>query len=417
MSKKPIDVLIAGGGFAGLALAIALRDGLGDSFNVTVADPALASAQSKDPRASAIAAAARRMFEAVGAWQAVEAKAQPITDMVVTDSKLDDAVRPTFLTFGGDVEHSRDSGVQNKETEPFAHMIENRHLIDALAERAREVGVELRAGAVTAFAANARAIDVTLKDGTEMSARLLVGADGARSAVREAAGIAIHGWDYDQSAIVTTVAHERDHNGRAEEHFLPAGPFAILPLTGKRSSIVWTETKAEAERIVALPDAEFHAELEKRFGLKLGDIEVAGPRRAFPLGLFTARSFIAGRLALIGDAAHIIHPIAGQGLNMGLRDAAALAEVVADAARLGLDPGDANVLERYQRWRRFDTMSMGAATDGLNRLFSNESDALRIMRDVGLGLVERMPALKRVFIREAAGFTGEVPKLLKGEAL
>jgi 2-octaprenyl-6-methoxyphenol hydroxylase len=407
MNRKPIDVLIAGGGFAGLALAIALRDGLGDNFAVIVVDPALASAQSKDPRASAIAAAARRMFEAVGAWQAVETQAQPILDMVVTDSKLDDAVRPTFLTFGGDVE----------EGEPFAHMIENRHLIDALVVRAREAGVELRAGAVTGFVAGPRGIDVQFKDGGEVSARLLVGADGARSAVREAAGIAIHGWDYDQSAIVTTVAHERDHNGRAEEHFLPAGPFAILPLTGKRSSIVWTEMKSEAERIVALPDVEFHAELEKRFGLKLGDIEVAGLRRAFPLGLFTARSFIADRVALIGDAAHIIHPIAGQGLNMGLRDAAALAEVIADAARLGLDPGGADVLERYQRWRRFDTMSMGVATDGLNRLFSNESDALRIVRDVGLGLVERMPALKRVFIREAAGFTGEVPKLLKGEAL
>jgi 2-octaprenyl-6-methoxyphenol hydroxylase len=401
----PIDVLIAGGGFAGLALAIALRQGLGESFSVTVADPALATPQSKDMRASAIAAAARRLFEAVGAWEGVDA--QPILDMVVTDSKLNDAVRPTFLTFGGDVE----------EGEPFAHMIENRHLIDALVTRARKAGVDLRAAPVTGFVAGARTVDVQFKDGTEISARLLVGADGAKSAVREAANIAIHGWEYDQSAIVTTVAHEREHNGRAEEHFLPAGPFAILPLTGKRSSIVWTETKAEAARIVALPDAEFHAELEKRFGLKLGDIKVAGPRRAFPLGLFTARSFIADRLALIGDAAHIIHPIAGQGLNMGLRDAAALAEVIADAARLGLDHGDANTLERYQRWRRFDTMSMGVATDGLNRLFSNESDALRIVRDVGLGLVERMPALKRVFIREAAGFTGEVPKLLKGEAL
>jgi 2-octaprenyl-6-methoxyphenol hydroxylase len=405
MKQKPIDTLIAGGGFAGLALAIALRQGLGEGFSVTVADPALASAQSKDPRASAIAAAARRLFEAVGAWDGVEA--QPILDMVVTDSKLDDAVRPTFLTFDGDVE----------DGEPFAHMVENRHLIDALVARARATGVGLLAGAVTGFAANTRAIDVQLKDGSEISARLLVGADGAKSAVREAANIAIHGWDYDQSAIVTTVAHERDHDGRAEEHFLPAGPFAILPLTGKRSSIVWTETKAEAARIVALPDAEFHAELEKRFGLKLGDIKVAGPRRAFPLGLFTARSFVADRLALIGDAAHIIHPIAGQGLNMGLRDAAALAEVIADAARLGLDPGDANTLERYQRWRRFDTMSMGVATDGLNRLFSNQSDALRIVRDVGLGLVERMPALKRVFIREAAGFTGDVPRLLRGEAL
>ena len=417
MKPKPIDVLIAGGGFAGLALAIALRDGLGESFTVTVADPALASAQSKDPRASAIAAAARRMFEAVGAWQAVEDKAQPILDMVVTDSKLDDAVRPTFLTFDGDVDDSRDSGVKNKKSEPFAHMIENRHLIDALVIRARNTGVDLRAGAVSGFTANPRTIDVQLKDSSKISARVLVGADGAKSAVREAADIAIHGWDYDQSAIVTTVAHERDHNGRAEEHFLPAGPFAILPLTGKRSSIVWTETKAEAARIVALPDIQFHSELEKRFGLKLGDIEAAGPRRAFPLGLFTARNFIADRVALIGDAAHIIHPIAGQGLNMGLRDAAALAEVIADAARLGLDPGDANTLERYQRWRRFDTMSMGVATDGLNRLFSNQSDALRIVRDVGLGLVERMPALKRVFIREAAGFTGDVPKLLRGEAL
>jgi 2-octaprenyl-6-methoxyphenol hydroxylase len=258
---------------------------------------------------------------------------------------------------------------------------------------------------------------VKLTDGSEIAARLLVGADGARSSIREQAGIATHGWDYDQAAIVTTVAHERDHQGCAEEHFLPAGPFAILPLTGKRCSIVWTERTREATRIVALPDDEFHDELEKRFGLRLGDIEVIGPRRAFPLGLHTARSFIAERLALVGDAAHVIHPIAGQGLNMGLRDVAALAEAVADAARLGLDVGGWQVLERYQRWRRFDTAMMGVATDSLNRLFSNRSDVLRLVRDIGLGLVERMPPLKRMFIREAAGFTGEVPKLLRGEAL
>jgi 2-octaprenyl-6-methoxyphenol hydroxylase len=405
--SKPIDVLIAGGGFAGLALAIALRQGLGESFAVTVADPAFAHEKSRDMRASAIAAAARRLFETVGAWQAVEQDAQPILDMVVTDSRLDDAVRPTFLTFEGDV----------AEGEPFAHMIENRHLIDALTARAREEGVALHAAPLIGFETASRAVRAQLKDGGDIAARLLVGADGARSAVREKAGIAVHGWDYDQSAIVTTVGHERDHNGRAEEHFLPAGPFAILPLTGKRSSIVWTESTKEAGRIVALPDTEFHAELEKRFGLKLGDIEVIGPRRAFPLGLFTARSFIADRIALIGDAAHIIHPIAGQGLNMGLRDAAALAEVIADAARLGLDPGAPDVLERYQRWRRFDTMSMGIATDGLNRLFSNRSDGLRALRGLGLGLVERMPALKGVFIREAAGFTGEIPKLLRGETV
>jgi 2-octaprenyl-6-methoxyphenol hydroxylase len=401
------EVVVGGAGFAGLALAIALRQGLGDPFTVTVADPALAHARSQDPRASAIAAAARRLFEAIGVWGAVAENAQPILDMVVTDSKLDDAVRPAFLTFGGEVE----------EGEPFAHMIENRHLVDALAEKAKSLGVELRATPVAGFAAGANSTEVQFADGESITARLLVGADGARSLIREQAGIATHGWDYDQCAIVTTVAHEREHNGRAEEHFLPAGPFAILPLTGRRCSIVWTETSGEADRIVALPDSEFHDELEKRFGLQLGDIEVVGPRRAFPLGLFTARTFIGERLALVGDAAHIIHPIAGQGLNMGLRDVAALAEAIADAARLGLDPGGPEVLERYQRWRRFDTMTMGVATDGLNRLFSNNSDALRLVRDIGLGLVERMPMLKRMFIREATGFTGDVPKLLKGEAL
>ena len=260
-----------------------------------------------------------------------------------------------------------------------------------------------------------------MQDGTALGARLLVAADGAHSSIRERAGIATHGWDYGQSSIVTTVRHERDHHGRAEEHFLPAGPFAILPLkqdaTGHRSSIVWTEQADEAERIVALDDAGFHAELEKRFGLHLGEIEAVGPRRAFPLGLSVARAFVADRVALIGDAAHVIHPIAGQGLNMGLKDVAALAETIVDAARLGLDPGSPVTLDRYQRWRRFDTMAMGVATDGLNRLFSNRSDALRVVRDVGLGLVDRLPALKQLFIREAAGLVGEVPKLLKGEAL
>jgi 2-octaprenyl-6-methoxyphenol hydroxylase len=406
-SRQRTEVAVGGAGFAGLALAIALRQALGDPFAVAVIDPALAHAQSKDPRASAIAAAARRLFEAIDVWDAVAPNAQPILDMVVTDSKLDDAVRPTFLTFGGDVE----------EGEPFAHMVENRHLVDALTTKARDLGVDLRAGAVAGFENAGNVVDVSLADGEVISARLLVGADGAHSLIRERAGIANHGWSYDQSAIVTTVAHEREHNGRADEHFLPAGPFAILPLTGKRCSIVWTENTREAQRIVALPDDEFHKELEKRFGLQLGELKVIGPRRAFPLGLFTARTFIGERLALIGDAAHIIHPIAGQGLNMGLRDVAALAEAIADAARLGLDPGGPDVLERYQRWRRFDTMTMGIATDGLNRLFSNHSDVLRLARDIGLGLVERMPALKRMFIREAAGFTGDVPKLLKGEAL
>lgn len=406
MNGEKADVVIAGGGFAGLALALALRQGLGASFRVVVADPAFAANAKPDLRASAIAAAARRMFETLGVWDAVAGDAQPILDMVVTDSKLKDAVRPVFLTFAGDVEPGQ----------PFAHMIENAPLNAALAAKARAEGIDLRATAVTRFDNEGGRIAVSLGD-SAVSASLLVAADGARSGIREQAGIVTHGWSYGQSAIVTTVAHEREHHGRAEEHFLPAGPFAILPLKGNRSSLVWTESEAQAARIIALPDDEFHAELERRFGLHLGDIGVVVGRRAYPLGLFIARSFIAERIALVGDAAHVIHPIAGQGLNMGLRDVAALAEAIVDAARLGLEAGGADVLERYQRWRRFDTVAMGAATDGLNRLFSNESDGLRLMRDVGLGLVDRMPALKSFFIREAAGVTGEVPKLLRGEAL
>ncbi len=334
-------------------------------------------------------------------------QAQPILDMVVTDSRVDDAVRPVFLTFAGDVEPG----------EPFAHMIENRFLIAALEAKAREAGIALRAAAVTKVSHDGERVTVPLTDGSAVTARLLVAADGARSSIREQAGIAVHGWEYGQSAIVTTVGHERDHEGRAVEHFLPGGPFAILPLKGRRSSIVWTETTSEAERIMALPDDAFHAELEQRFKLHLGEIKSVGARRAHPLGFFVARSFIAERIALVGDAAHVIHPIAGQGLNMGLRDIAALAEVIVDAARLGLDPGAADVLERYQRWRRFDTMTMGLATDGLNRLFSNHSAALRVVRDIGLGLVDRVPDLKRLFIREAAGLVGDVPKLLRGKSL
>src|SRR5437899_3079902 len=258
---------------------------------------------------------------------------------------------------------------------------------------------------------------VRLADGNVVEASRLVAADGARSKLRERAGIATHGWDYDQSGIVVTVGHERDHHGRAEEHFLPAGPFAILPLTGKRSSLVWTETRSEAARIVALGEEEFRGELEQRFGLHLGEIKALDAPRAFPLGYFVARAFIGERLALVGDAAHVIHPIAGQGLNMGLKDVAALAEVVVDAARLGMDLGQADVIDRYQRWRRFDTMAMGLATNSLNLLFSNQSTLLRTVRDIGLGLVDRAPPLKNMFIRQAAGLAGEVPRLLKGEAL
>src|SRR6267143_2575052 len=250
------SIVIGGGAFAGLALALALRQGLGADIPIIVADPALELRPSRDPRATAIVAACRRLFEALGVWDEVAPQAQPILDMVVTDSRLEDATRPVFLTFAGDVEPG----------EPFAHMVENRHLIDALAARAEAAGVDLRATAVSRFDSRADGVDVTLADGSTIEASLLVAADGARSRLRERAGIATHGWDYDQSGIVVTVGHERDHRGRAEEHFLPAGPFAILPMTGNRSSLVWTEQVELAARLVGLPDADFAAELAARFG-------------------------------------------------------------------------------------------------------------------------------------------------------
>jgi 2-octaprenyl-6-methoxyphenol hydroxylase len=399
------DVLIAGAGFTGLALALALRQGMGPGCAISVADPALAGPL-RDERASAIAAGARRLFETLGVWQAVGPKAQPIRDMVVTDSKLSDVVRPVFLNFEGLVEPD----------EPFAHMVENVHLVEALMVKAGEQGIILEPRPVTSLEQEAAGVRVRCGERV-MNTRLLVAADGARSRLRELAGIPTHGWSYGQSAIVAMVVHERDHQGRAIEHFLPAGPFAILPLTGTRSSIVWTEESREAERILALGAEAFQIELEHRFGLELGEISVSGRPRAYPLGFAVARSFIAPRLALVGDAAHVIHPIAGQGLNMGLRDIAALAETLVDAARLGLDVGSPEVLERYQRWRRFDTMTMGITTDALNRLFSNRSGALRLLRDLGLGVVDRLPFVKRAFIREAAGLVGDVPKLLRGQSL
>jgi 2-octaprenyl-6-methoxyphenol hydroxylase len=401
------DVVIAGAGVAGLALAVALLRALKPGIAIAVCDPALAREPAADDRVTAIATGARRLLETLGAWQRLSGPLQPIREMAITDSRLGDAVRPVFLSFGEEIE----------EGEPFAYMAENRDLLVALRAVAMEAGARFIPVAIEASEVSEETAHVRLGDSAELRARLVAAADGARSRLRAAVGIKTVSWSYGQSGIVATIGHERDHGGRAEEHFLPGGPFAILPLAGKRSSIVWTEPSAEADRLVDLPPDDFHVELERRFGLKLGEIEVLSPPRVHPLGFSIARRFVADRLALVGDAAHVIHPIAGQGLNLGLRDVAALAECVTEAARLGLDLGGPYVLERYERWRRFDSMAMGIATDGLNRLFSNRSDALKFARDLGLGLVDRMPELKGFFVREAAGLTGEVPKLLRGEAL
>jgi 2-octaprenyl-6-methoxyphenol hydroxylase len=401
------DILIAGGGLAGLCLAVAIKDALGPDTAVTVADPALSAAPADEGRASAFAAAACRMFRTLGAWEAIEPEAQPILDMVVTDSRTMDPVRPVFLTFAGEVAPG----------EPFAWMAPNATVIRALRSRAEALGVTFAATGVDGIAPDAAFNTAQLTDGRVLKARLLVACDGGRSRIRDMAGIRTVGWDYGQSGIVCTVAHEYEHHGRAEEHFLPAGPFATLPLKGNRSSIVWTEQTERAKRLCALPKALFLDELETRFGHRLGVLDVVDKPAAYPLGLKVARDFVAPRLALVGDAAHVIHPIAGQGINMGFRDVAALAECIAEAMRLGLDPGAPDVLARYQRWRRFDTALMGATTDGLNRLFSNASEPLRAIRDLGLGLVDRMPALKGFFVRQAAGITGDVPRLLRGETI
>lgn len=408
MTDDTLDILVAGGGYVGLSAAVAIKSAA-PHLQVKVVDAAPADVWQKDQRASAIAAGASRMLDQMGIWQEIAPDAQPIMDMVVTDSRTTDPVRPVFLTFGGDVTPG----------EPFAHMVLNRSIVGALRRKAADLGVAVEQGVtVTGFETDDARTQVTLGDGRTVSAKLLVAADGVRSRLREMAGIKTVQWSYGQSGIVTTVAHERLHEGRAEEHFLPAGPFAILPLKGNRSSLVWTERTEDAERLIAEDDLVFEAELERRFGHKLGALQVVGDRRAYPLGLTLARAFVKPRLALVGDAAHGIHPIAGQGLNLGFRDVAALAETIVEADRLGLEIGSLAVLERYQVWRRFDTFQMGVTSDVLNRLFSNDLTPVRALRDFGLGLVERMPPLKTFFIRQAAGLAGpDGPRLLRGEAI
>ncbi len=405
-------IVIAGGGIAGLSLALALKQALGSGYDIVLADPALAAPPRQDSRAYAVAAAGRAMLEALGIWRHVAGSAAAMTEMVVTDSRGADVVRPVFLTFDGEVAPGQ----------PFAHMVENATLVAALVAACRDAGVALRPESVRRFEAGEDGIAISFVGGETMRAALLVAADGARSKLRTLAGIGWVGWGYGQSGLVATLSHERPHGGRAIEHFLPSGPFAILPLgdggrLGHRSSIVWTERAENVAALLSLDDADMLDEIEQRFGLELGALALESKVTAHPLGFGVARRFVGERLALLGDAAHLIHPIAGQGLNLGLKDVAALAEAIVDAARLGLDPGSPEALADYESARRFDTIAMGAVTDGLNRLFSNDATPLRLARDLGLGLVDRMPGLKRFFIREAAGLAGAPPRLLRGEAL
>ncbi len=399
------DVLVAGGGIAGLAFALALRRAA-PMARVAVADPAFGAAAEdrRTLRAVAVAAGSRRFLDALGAWDAVAASAQPMVEMVITDSREGDAPRPVFLDFDGEAEPD----------EPFAHMVFQDDLRAAVLDAARGAGVDLLPARVTGFARAGAALSVTA-GGAASRARLLVAADGGRSRLREAAGIGTVGWDYDQSGIVATLAHEIPHDGRATQHFLPGGPLAILPMKAtdgseRRFSLVWSAPHAEAARLVALAPADFVAALEERIGFAYGALTLEDRPAAYPLRLLLPRALVAHRFALLGDAARTIHPLAGQGLNLGLRDAAALAEAVAEPLGLGLDPADPGALETYERARRFDAALMAGATDGLNRLFSNDSLPVRVLRDVGMGLVDRVPALKRLFIRDASGLSGAVPE-------
>ena len=399
------ELLIAGGGLTGLLLGAACA---GAGLMVAIVDrqdPVALLADDFDGRSSAIGYGSRKVLEAIGLWPKIASDAEPILEIRVADRDS-----PLFLHY----DH-RELGTGA----PLGYIVENRILRRVLTDRVGSIPnlLFLAPLAVGSVSSTAFGTIAALSDGRQICARLVAAADGRASPLRGAAGIQTVEWRYPQTGIVTTVRHQRPHYGIAVEHFLSAGPFAILPMTGNRSSIVWTERAELAPRLVALSDAAFAAELAARFGDFLGTVEPIGPRWTYPLTLLMAERYGALRLALVGEAAHTIHPIAGQGLNLGIRDVAALAELVIDARRLGLDIGDESVLLRYQQWRRFDALALVAVTDSLNRLFSNSFLPVQLARDIGLAAVNRLPPLKRLLMRDAMGIAGDLPRLVRGEPL
>jgi 2-octaprenyl-6-methoxyphenol hydroxylase len=415
------ELIVAGAGLNGMLLAVACA---GAGLDVTVIDPQMPAAmldRGFDGRTSAIAYGSRLVLDGIGLWPLVAADAEPIREIRVADDNS-----PLFLHYD-----ARDLGAERGDgATPLGYIVENRVLRRALfdlAQRLPNLRLVMPA-CVAAVEAGATGVAAVLDTGERLRARLVAAADGKDSPLRQAAGIAAFEWRYKQTGIVTTVAHERPHAGIAVEHFLPAGPFAILPMADEpsndaapsrrgRSSIVWTEDAALAPHLLALPEAEFAAELAARFGDFLGAVEPVGPRRSYKLALLQAERYVGRRLALVGEAAHVIHPIAGQGLNIGIRDVAALAELVIDQRRRGLDIGDDSVLRHYQRWRRPDALLLASVTDGLNRLFSNDIPPVRLARDLGLAAVHRLMPLKRLLMRHAMGTLGDRPRLARGERL
>lgn len=413
------EALIVGGGLVGLTLGLALaRTGM-ETVVVDALDPARVVDASFDGRVSAIAFASCRMFKALDLWEDLAPHAQPINDILVTDGATGRPGRPSAASLLHlHFDH------RELDTGPLGYLMENRHVRQAQQKALENCpGLTLLApAACTEVDRREDGVVARLADGRVIHARVCLAADGRRSAMREKAGIKLVSWPYRQTGIVTTVAHEEPHHGVAQEYFLPGGPFAILPMTGNRSSLVWTEGTAAAQTYMDLDEASFVSEIRERFGPYLGHVEPVGPRWSYPLGFQIAGAFVAPRLALVGDAAHGIHPIAGQGFNLGLRDVAALSEVLTDARRIGLDPGAADVLDRYQKWRRFDSVALGLGTDALTHLFSNDQPLIRAARDMGLAMVNAIGPARRVFMRHAGGALAlggdqSLPRLLRGEAL
>lgn len=410
------DVVVAGAGMAGATFALAAAQG---GLKVALIDPQPFQAQlapTFDGRSTAVAFSTFRMLDALGLGEGLRPHACRMDRILVTDGRrpgaASRAASPAFLRFDADEIGDRTGG------EPLGYMVENRRIRAALAQAVEASDITVLApAAVAGVEAGVGGAVVTLQDGRSLYAELVVGAEGRGSTVRQAAGIDTLGWGYKQSGVVATVRLGRDHGNVAHEYFLPAGPFAILPLTDQRASLVWTETTRRAEALKTCSDAAFHAHLMRRFGEFLDGATVEGPRFVYPLSLSLAERLTAPRTALMGDAAHAVHPVAGQGLNMGLKDAAALAEVLIEAARIGEDIGSEIVLDRYARWRRFDVAALAAGFDGFVRLFSNDLAPVRLARDLGMAAVNRIAPLRRAFMHEAGGATGDLPRLLRGEAV
>ncbi len=402
------DILIVGGGLNGSCLALALAQAGFSSVVLDALPTPKRKADAFDGRAYSLALASKNLLAAIDIWPEVVDNAQPILEVKASDGRAGEGAAPYFLHF----DHAE------LEDGPMGYLLEDRFLRRALlAAIEAEPLITHRANVTVTAQDTSAAAQVTLSDGTNLTARLLIGADGRQSGVAERAGIKRSGWDYGQTALVCAIEHERAHNAIAHQFFMPNGPLAILPLPENRSSIVWSETSENAAQIAALDDAAYLEALRPAFGDFLGEIKLTGTRFTYPLTLTLAQSYVGPRLALVGDAAHGVHPIAGQGLNLGFRDIGALAEVLTEAKRRGEDIAAADVLARYQSWRKFDTTALALGMDAVNKLFSNDNPALRFMRDLGMGAVSSMPTLRRRFMREAAGLTGDLPKLMQGKRL